>query len=709
MARRLRWVARSCHDHKYDPISQKEFYRFYAYFNNVSDRGRYFKYGNTPPIVRAPTRAQQAELAALDAAIARSKARLDKLHKSIEHNLSKWAAGAAKDNLQWKFKERLVAHETFDERDDTAPGKVGQAARLDGEQSIDLGDQADYNFYSSFTLAAWIRPHAATGGIITRYTKQPRGYGLFLVDGKLQLRIDTASISDRVRVETVESIPLNEWTHVTATYDGTRLAAGIRLYLNGIQQAPRVLIDESLNDTRAPKETPLRVGHGPAENDRFTGLIDDVRVYDRTLRSDEVAVVSVPDGLRAIAEVPESGRSEAQQTKLRWAFLTEFGPKRVTHAWNELRRLRLDREALLDSFPTVMVMDERADVRPTHVLFRGAFDAPRERVEPGLPAVLPPLPKGLPNNRLGLARWLTDPSHPLTSRVTVNRFWQMLFGNGIVRTVEDFGSQSAGPTHQHLLDWLAVEFIESGWNVKHLLKTIVMSATYRQSSKLSPELLERDPENALLARAPRVRLPAEAIRDQALAIAGLLKEEPGGPSVKPYQPAGLWKELSNWGAYENDHGDKLYRRSLYTFWKRTLGPPAMLAFDSAGRETCVVSEVRTNTPMQALNLMNDVTYAEAARMLAERMILEGGEEAGRRLNYGFRLATARLPEPNEKDILLSSLSRYKSRYRDNSADAETFLDQGEHKRNASIDAPELAAYTAVASLILNLDETITRN
>ena len=212
-----------------------------------------------------------------------------------------------------------------------------------------------------------------------------------------------------------------------------------------------------------------------------------------------------------------------------------------------------------------------------------------------------------------------------------------------------------------------------------------------------------------LARAPRVRLPAEAIRDQALAVAGVLEEELGGPSVKPYQPAGLWKELSNWGAYENDHGDKLYRRSLYTFWKRTLGPPSMLAFDSAARETCVVTEVRTNTPIQALNLMNDVTYAEAARMLAERMIREGGNEAGSRLSYGFRLATARLPQANERDVLLSSLGRYESRYGDNPADAEAFLDHGEHERDASIDAPELAAYTAVASLILNLDETITKN
>lgn len=604
--------------------------------------------------------------------------------------------------------ERLVVHETFDGSGSATPGKVGEAARLDGEKAIDLGDQADYDFYSKFSLSARILPESPTGGIISRYQPTPKGYGLFLVDGKLQLRIDTASISDRVRVETVVSVPLNEWTHVAATYDGSRLARGMTLYINGEAQEPHVLIDKSLNNTRAGKDTPLRVGHGPGEDDRFAGLIDDVRVYDRPLSADQVGVAAVADSLRDIALAPATNRTESQQRKLRWAVLSKFAPARIRKPWNGLARLRLERESLLDRFPTVMVMDERADVRPTHVLFRGSFDAPREQVEPGLPAALPPGPRGV-SGRLALARWLTDPAHPLTARVTVNRFWQMLFGRGIVSTVEDFGSQGAEPTHPALLDWLAVELVENGWDTKQLLKTVVTSATYRQSSRAKPDLLERDPENLLLARAPRVRLPAEAIRDQALAVAGLLHEGLGGPSVKPYQPAGLWKELSNWGAYENDHGAGLYRRSLYTFWKRTLGPPSMLAFDSAARETCVVHEVRTNTPIQALNLMNDVTYAEAAQLLAERMIREGGDDDGARLAYGFQLATARSPEPQEKDILMTGLRRFQKRYQSAPSDAETFLDHGEHPRDTSIETPELAAYAAVASLILNLDETVTKN
>ena len=693
-----------CHDHKYDPISQREFYQFYAYFNNVSDRGRYYKYGNTPPIVHAPTREQQEQLEAMDGRLKQLESQIERHAAEIEASLVAADLDKAK---QWAYAERLVERRTFDRAPTGPQGLFGGAARLDGQRYFDLGDIADYDFYDPFTLSAWIRPERETGGVVSRYlTTGPKGYGLFLVDGKLQLRIDTASISDRMRVESVETIPLARWTHVAGVYDGTRNTDGMRLYINGRAVETKMLVDESLNPTRV--EATVRIGHGPGTHDRFAGLIDDVRVYARALDGSEAAVLAVRDTPAQIAAMAAGQRTPAQQQKLRWAYLEHAAPKEISAAWEDLRALRLEREAYIASLPTVMVMDERRDARPTHILFRGAFDAPRERVEPGLPAALPPLPQGLPNNRLGLAKWLTSPQNPLTARVTVNRFWQMLFGRGIVPTVEDFGSQGAAPTHPALLDWLAADFVESGWDVKGLMRTIVNSATYRQSSKVLPGLLERDPENLLLARAPRLRLPAESIRDQALAVANLLSGEPGGQSVKPYQPSGLWKELSNWGAYSNDHGDKLYRRSLYTFWKRTLGPPAMLAFDAAARETCVVRQERTNTPIQALNLMNDPTYNEAARVFAERMLNEGGSRDSERLAYGFLLATARQPAENEAEILRSSLNRYRDRYQTRPADAERYLATGEHPRDESIDPPELAAFTAVASMLLNLDETITR-
>jgi hypothetical protein len=322
-------------------------------------------------------------------------------------------------------------------------------------------------------------------------------------------------------------------------------------------------------------------------------------------------------------------------------------------------------------------------------------------VERGVPAALPPLKHDAANNRLALARWIVDPSNPLTARVAVNRYWQMYFATGIVKTVEDFGSQGEWPGNPELLDWLATEFVRTGWDVKAMQKTIVMSAAYRQSSKAAPELLQRDPENRLIARGPRFRLPAEAVRDQALAVSGLLVEKLGGPSVKPYQPAGLWEELSGGEGYRQDHGAALYRRSLYTFWKRASPPPMMASFDSAGREACTVRETRTNTPLQALDLMNDVTFVEAARALAQRMMKNGG------IDFGFRLATARFPTEHERSVLHSLYLYNLDRYQTNPEAALKLLSQGESPRDTSLDPNQLAAWTNVASLILNLDETVT--
>src|SRR6516165_6213872 len=315
----------------------------------------------------------------------------------------------------------------------------------------------------------------------------------------------------------------------------------------------------------------------------------------------------------------------------------------MRRAFEGLDALLLEQKRFYDAIPTVMVMADGAR-RDTCVLKRGAYDAPGEKVIAGIPEVLPQLPADWPNNRLGLARWLVDRRNPLTARVTVNRFWQSYFGTGIVKTVDDFGAQGEFPVHPELLDWLAVQFMESGWDVKALQKTIVMSATYRQASIATSELLRRDPGNRLLARGPRFRWGPEVIRDQALAVSGLLVERTGGPSVKPYQPPGLWQELGGGSGYKQDQGDGLHRRSLYTYWKRTVAPPFMVNFDSPNREQCSVFENRTNSPLQALELMNDVTFLEAARKLAERMMTEGGASAEERLNYGYRLVLARAPD-----------------------------------------------------------------
>ncbi len=357
-----------------------------------------------------------------------------------------------------------------------------------------------------------------------------------------------------------------------------------------------------------------------------------------------------------------------------------------------------------------MVMKEMPKPRDTFILKRGQYDQPGEKVTPDVPPAILPMAPDNPRNRLGLARWLVDPANPLTAHVAVNRFWQMYFGAGLVKTAEDFGTTGESPSHPELLDYLATEFVASGWDVKALQKLIVMSATYRQSSRMSAEQLERDPENRLLARGPRFRLPAEAIRDNALAISGLLRERVGGPSVKPYQPEGLWEDVSveRRAKYVADKGEGLYRRSLYTFWKRTCPPPAMMSFDAPLREVCLAQRARTNTPLQSLVLMNDPTFIEAARKLAERMMAQGGKQRDECLNAGYRMAVARVPTDAERGILLALFEDALEKYQNDPEAAAKLLSVGESPRDLSINPVELAAYTVVASTILNLDETISK-
>ncbi len=718
-----------CHDHKYDPLTQKEFYRFFAYFNNIPEKGKAFKYGNSAPFIPAPTPEQLTNLDGLDEKVKKAKQEFDRLQPELQAAFEQWEKSLLQsDFVDWTLWNNLIAHYRLDgavagetpggtdvraKLVDGLPkfkkGKIGQANAFDGKSYIDAGDVADFRFQEDFTLSAWIYPTAANGAILSRTsesTTEIKGYGIYLVDGKVQFNLVTRWLDDSTRVETAEPLALNRWHHVSAVYDGSRLAKGAVVYLNGKPAKMTVVVD-TLNQPFGAK-APLRIGAVAGPGARFRGLMDDVRVYDRALKPDEIAVVSTDSPLNEIARLKPGKRTAAQSDKLRLSFLDEYVPSHIREAWQTLSATRKEREAFIKSFPTVMVMQEREILRPTHLLVRGQYDLPGDEVTPGVPAALPPIPEGVPNNRLGLARWLVSPSNPLTARVTINRFWQSYFGTGLVKTVEDFGSQGEWPMYLELLDWLATEFIDSGWNVKQLQKTIVMSATYRQSSRVTPALAAKDPENRLLARGPRVRLPAEVVRDQALAISGLLVEEIGGPSVKPYQPAGLWKELAGGYDYEQGQGNDLYRRSLYTFWKRAVPPPQMLNFDSAGREACTVRETRTNTPLQALNLMNDVTFVEASRKLAERMMTEGGRTPQERIGYGYRLATAQKLKQESNKILLGGYRHYLDNFQTDRRAALELVRQGESERDQALEVAQLASYTTVASLILNLDETITK-
>lgn len=713
-----------CHDHKYDPLSQKEFYSFYSFFNNIPERGRVFKYGNTPPMIAAPTRAQQAEMQAADERLEQAERRLNKLSGAIAKGVAKFEGelAAADKELRWEPELDLEARYDFDEGEGGwsfaagapayAEGRVGRAVELDGERHIDVGDQGAFGYLDSFTLSAWIKPTADSGAIIARTNPEKDGqdlgwggYGLYLVKGKLQFNLIQRWLDDGLRVETSEALPLNEWRHVAVTYDGSRLASGIEFFVDGKKAEKTVILD--LMNQQTGVRQPLKIGMGGGLAKGFQGSIDGVRIFTAALDEPMMAVVAQVDSLNDLARLEADPTPASVQDKLRLAYLTEHGPAKHREAWAEVVRLRREREALQKSLPTVMVMQELPEPRETHLLERGAYDAPGEKVERVVPAAVGSLPQTARRDRLGLARWLVSRDNPMTSRVTVNRIWAQLFGRGLVKTVEDFGSQGDWPSHPELLDWLAVEFMDSGWDVKQIVKTMVMSRTYQQASKASPELLERDPDNSLLARGPRMRLPAEMVRDQALYAAGLLVEKQGGPSVKPYQPAGLWEEISG-QRYKADTGEGLYRRSLYTFWKRTAPPPFMMNFDSAGREACVVKETRTNTPLQALNLMNDVTYVEAARMLAERMMREGGEDVDGRIERGYRLLLSRTPRPEELRAVRATYDHYLGRYKADQEAALALLSEGEHARDESLDVAQHAATTTVASLLLNLDETVTK-
>lgn len=747
-----------CHEHKFDPFSQQEFYRLFAYFNNVPEFGRAVKYGNSPPMIKAPTVQQQQQLRSLDARLAAAEKAFDGLSTEIAGAQAVWERTAEAGEMDgWTITRGEKAHFPLDSTPADAasgvgprwepgqpvflPGKIAAAAQFDGVKSASAADVGAFGFYDKFTLAAWVFPEGERGGtIVSRMTdaEDADGYSIALRDGKLQFNLVKRWLDDALRVESEAVLPVNEWRHVLVSYDGSRLATGVQVFVDGQPQKVRVVLD-LLNQTFATKE-PFRIGGGNGPEGRFHGLIDDVRVYDRVLTGQEAQIVATVEPIGALRAIPAGQRTPAQAAKLRFCFLENSAPPNIREAHERVQSLQSERARLIESFPTTMVMREMPVPRETHVLIRGEYDKRGEKVQPALPAALAAASDFLPN-RLGLARWLVDRSNPLTARVAVNRMWQMLFGTGLVKTVDDFGAQGEWPSHPELLDWLAVEFMSlpaaapasnggptgarraiaaargeipsyahpksHAWDVKALLRLIVTSSTYRQSSKASPAVLMRDPDNRLLARGPRQRLSAEMVRDQALFAAGLLVEKLGGPSVKPYQPEGLWKELADTD-YVQDTGENLYRRSMYTFFKRTVAPPTMMTFDAAGRETCVVRETRTNTPLQALTLMNEITFIEAARGLAQRVLAKADQGPEQRLALAFRLATARSPRPEELQILLSGWQAHRECFAKDPAAAERFTKIGQLARPDALDPVELAAYTTITGMILNLDETITK-
>ena len=710
-----------CHNHKYDPLTQKEMYQFYAYFNNVPEMGRAMKYGNSPPLIPTPTRQQQDQLASLVHSIEQTRAAIG-INPSEQHG---WQATLSKSSPDYwlpsvDLKRKLSLEDPEETRANAGqvefvPGRIGKAVRLNGTTYLDAGFQsANFDMEDRFTIALWVQSDKLPDGtIISRMNDKPRGrgFGLEARNGKIHVHFTSDFDDDAIRMTSAQPVlQAGEWHHVALTYSGSRMAEGIHVLVDGKPIPLNVEIDNlyrPLNNGGKEFPEPLRIGSGGGPTRRFAGKVDEILVWSRALPSEDIALLAAGQSLAQLAANPNSPSARRQ---LRESYLASAAPQVQRDLWQKLNRLEQDREALERSLPTVMVMAENPQRRDTHILIRGEYNKPGEKVEPGLPAFLPPLPANAPNNRLGLAQWMVAKDNPLTARVNINRLWQLIFGIGLVKTIEDFGSQGEYPSHPELLDWLATEFIASKWDLKHMVRLIVSSATYRQDSRSTADLISRDPENRLLSHAPRLRLPAEAIRDQALFTAGLLNSTIGGPSVKPYQPAGLWEEQSMQNmSYRQDHGQDLYRRSLYMYWKRTISPPMMINFDASTRESCVVRESRTNTPLQALNLMNDVTFLEAGRQIGRRMIEEGGKTDDTRIAYGFKLLLSRAPSGKELAILKSSLNYHRDYFATNPGRVDTYLAKGESAHPKQINSTEQAAYMALGSLLLNLDEALTKD
>lgn len=684
-----------CHNHKYDPITQKEYYQLFSYFNNIGEPGRYLKYGNSPPMLQAPTADQESKLGELRGLRDSAESAFRGMESSIAAAQAKWERSVASD-ATWMPSEKLESELL------TAP------VAFDGTKVLETGDHALYGFQDRFTLTFRMKSTSGNGVILHRMESDeaaPSGYGLHLENGKLQIQMAARRLDDAIMLESKAVLEKDRWYHVAVTYDGTRYANGVKLYLDGVASELDVQLDALNQDFRRPGK--LIFGGGGGWANRFRGVIGAFRSYSRVLQPAEVAMITLANSLGEVTRIPASKRTPIHHQYLRQAFFELGADASVKAARARVARTAADLEGLEITIPTVMVMAERPQRPDTFISIRGAYDKPGERVDRVVPAALHPLPAGASADRLGLAKWLVDRQNPLTARVAVNRLWQMAFGIGLVKTAEDFGSQGDWPSHPELLDWLAVDFMDSGWDVKRLWKTILMSETYRQSSIATSENREKDPENRLLARGPRFRLSAEMVRDQALLVSGLLANKQGGPSVKPYQPAGLWSENGG-GDYKPDTGESLYRRSVYTFWRRTSPPPFMATFDSALRESCTVREGRTNTPLQALHLMNDVQFLEAARVLAQRTILEAGPDTAKRLEHAYQVVLARPPRAKEADSLRSMLAYALDRYRSQPKDAAALLAQGESPRDKSIDPVEHAAWTTVASMILNLDAAVTK-
>ncbi len=698
-----------CHDHKFDPFTQKEYYQLYSYFNAVPENGLDGSKGNAVPVMDVPSPSQEAKMASLRPLIADAEKQVAALTARADAAQAEWETTALTPlPRDWTVLAPTAARSTSGTTLTVQPDHSVLASGTN--QGM---DHYEITVRTNLAGLTGVRVEALTDPSLPLTGPGRAGNGNFVLTG---IDVEAQSVADPEKTQKVRL------TGAGADYEQAKFE--VEKVIDALAHTGWSVDGDKKHEARTawfaaeeafgfPGGTELHIrldfaspypGHGIGRA-RLAVTADPAAN----------AIGKVPLAVAEVLAIPAEKRDAKQREAVQKHFRESISPI-PKQPVAQLEKLRGTLAVVQREVPNVMVMQQMAKPRETHILMRGQYNQPGEKVAPGTPASLPPLPAGAPPNRLALARWLIEPQHPLTARVAVNRFWKEIMGTGIVKTAGDFGAQGEWPSHPELLDWLATEFTSRGWDVKHIARLIVSSGAYRQSARVTPELLERDPENRLYARGPRFRLSAEEIRDTAISLSGLLNPRIGGASVSPYQPAGIWEELSSrkdsvkWTAqrYTPSHGPDLYRRSMYTFWKRTCPPPQMQTFDAPDRETCIVSRERTNTPLQALVLLNDPTYVEASRLLAERMMMQGGATPAERIRFAFRLATARLPDDRETALLAALFEKQKARYNADPAAAKALLAVGEARRKAGLDSAELAAWTNVVSTILNLDETVTK-
>jgi len=733
-----------CHDHKFDPITRKDFYQLTAFFNNLTENPSNDDREDWPPFIRVP---KENNRAAYEQVLAR--------RSELEHQIRQRRAHARELVAAWlkdsKAPARAVSTEglqarfRFDEQKgvtfvNSAPTpKLTSAAatespviwgegiwlwpymRMDISTRLDLPEVGDIERNQPFSVAFWLRPdlrpleskdtNKPDGVILARANTEQggRGWQLRIKKRRLAFTLMHQGPRNSATIETKEiALIEGRWNHIVATYSGSGKAAGMNLYVDG-KPAELTVVKDKL-DGPVRTSSPLTFGRMSPDADPLRqSAFQDFRYYSRELAADEAARLPFEDYVSEIVQKPLPNWSE-DEFKVASDIYFAQRDESVRSQTAEVAALNQELDRLSKDGSITLVSEEAPGLPYADMLTRGVYDARGERVYPGVPHFLPPLAAAAPRDRLGLAEWTVSAANPLTARVTVNRMWQEIFGTGIVETTDDFGVMGARPSHPELLDWLAVDFRDSGWDVKRFYKQLVMSASYRQSARVSPEVSDKDPKNRLLARGPRFRMDSEMLRDTALAASGLLVEKIGGPSVKPYQPPGIWDgshDASNTRKYVQDHGDALYRRSLYTFWKRMATMPDMDTFDSPMRDAACTRRQRTNTPLQALAAMNEPLRLEASRKLAERLIHESSSAAAR-LNYLGRILLSRDWSSREATVLESALMKFQSTYSKDPSAAARLLNVGESKVDKSIPAPELAAWMLVSSAALNLDAVINK-